>query len=210
MIWKLTCGAEVLIDKEDYDSIEHSGWYLSDEYHGETERKTQYVIHDEFGRLHRYILGLKKGQSPEVIVDHINRNGLDNQRKNLRITNTSTNKKNQSTTKSNQLNFNGVSLEYNRAKDYFRFRVSYNSEIYKQQTKSFSFGKYSSPTEALKAAILFRIEKMKENGYLLDERSTTIENELIQNSGADIEKILGINLKELIVSKVGPSGSKWT
>ena len=46
--------------------------------------------------------------------------------------------------------------------------------------------------------------------YLLDERSTTIENELINNTNSDIEQLLGINLKELIVSKVGSSESKWT
>jgi len=50
----------------------------------------------------------------------------------------------------------------------------------------------------------------KTGWYLLDERSTTIENELINNTNSDIEQLLGINLKELIVSKVGSSESKWT
>ncbi len=51
---------------------------------------------------------------------------------------------------------------------------------------------------------------MKENGYLLDERSTTIEHELVNNINSDIEQLLNINLKELIISKVGSSESKWT
>ncbi len=50
---------------------------------------------------------------------------------------------------------------------------------------------------------------MKENGYLLDERSTTIENELINNVNINIELILNIDLKKLIISKVGSSESKW-
>ena len=48
------------------------------------------------------------------------------------------------------------------------------------------------------------------NGYLLDERSTTIEHELVNNINSDIEQLLNINLKELIISKVGSSESKWT
>jgi hypothetical protein len=210
MIWKLTCGVEVLINEDDYNKIDKTGWYLSDEFHGKDNRKTRYVVHDKYGRLHRYILGINKNEKKNLIVDHIDRNGLNNQRSNLRITDTSTNKKNQSVIKSNQLNFNGVSLEYNKSKDYFRFRVSYSETPCSQKTKSFSFGQFKSPKDALKKAILFRIQKMKENGYLLDERSTTIENELINNTNSDIEQLLGINLKELIVSKVGSSESKWT
>lgn len=168
------------------------------------------MIHDKYGRLHRYILGFNKNEKTNIVVDHIDRNGLNNQKNNLRLINTSINKKNQSTIKSNQLNFNGVSLEYNRSKDYFRFRVSYNETPYIQKTKSFSFGQFQSPKEALKQAVLFRIQKMKENGYLLDERSTTIEHELVNNINSDIEQLLNINLKELIISKVGSSESKWT
>lgn len=210
MIWKLSCGVEVLIDEDDYNRIDKSGWYLSDCFHGKDNRKTRYVIHDKYGRLHRYILGFNKNEKQDVIVDHIDRDGLNNQKDNLRIINTSINKKNQSTIKSNKLNFNGISLEYNKAKDYFRFKVSYNEEKYKQKTKSFSFGQYNSPQEALKQAILYRITKMKENGYLLDERSTTIERELVNNINVDIEQLLNIDLKELITSKVGSSESKWT
>ena len=57
-------------------------------------------------------------------------------------------------------------------------------------------------------AVLFRISKMKEFGYTLDERSTTIEKELA-NPNTDIEKLLNINLKQLILNKIGSSESKW-
>lgn len=49
---------------------------------------------------------------------------------------------------------------------------------------------------------------MKEFGYILDERSTTIEKELA-NPNADIEKLLDINLNQLILDKIGSSESKW-
>ena len=62
MVWKLACGVEVLIDEEDYSKIDKKGWYLSDEFHGKDNRKTRYVIHDKYGRLHRYILGFDKNE----------------------------------------------------------------------------------------------------------------------------------------------------
>ncbi len=210
MTWILSCGAEILIDTEDFNKIDKKGWYLSQgAYDNNNRRKTKYVLHDDYGRLHRHILGLNPNERKDLVVDHIDRNGLNNQKNNLRIVDTSINKKNQSTIKNNQLNFNGISLEYNKKADYFRFKVSYNEIKYKPRTKTFSFGSYDNPQEALKAAILFRIEKMKENGYLLDERSTTIENELINNVNINIEQILNIDLKKLIMSKVGSSESKW-
>lgn len=49
---------------------------------------------------------------------------------------------------------------------------------------------------------------MKKFGYILDERSTTIEKELA-NPNADIEKLLDINLNQLILDKIGSSESKW-
>lgn len=48
---------------------------------------------------------------------------------------------------------------------------------------------------------------MKLNGYMLDERSTTIENGIAE--GLDIEELLNINLNAIIRSKVGSSESKW-
>ena len=59
-------------------------------------------------------------------------------------------------------------------------------------------------------AILYRNNKCKENGYILDERSTTIETELKNNHNIDIEALLDINLKEIIRSRVDSSESKWT
>lgn len=49
----------------------------------------------------------------------------------------------------------------------------------------------------LRDAILFRIEKMKENDYLLDERSTTIEKILLENEEPNMEEILGISFKTI-------------
>ena len=78
--------------------------------------------------------------------------------------------------------------------------LNYSNEKRKTKfgTKSFSLKKYDfNYTQALKDAILFRIEKMKANGYLLDERSTTIEKILRERENPDIEKLLGIKFDEV-------------
>lgn len=205
----MKCGAEVMLDDEDYDKLPKTGWYLTDSYHDKgVLRKTKYAAHDTYGRMHRYILGLTK-EDKNLLVDHIDRNGLNNTKANLRIIDCSTNKRNQDLIRNNQLNFTGINIEYNKEKDYIRFRVSYQIDKRKQKTKTFSLNQYDTPQAAFKAAILYRLKRMRENGYIVDERSTTIEQEIINNPNCDIEKLLGINLYEIILSKVGSNESKW-
>lgn len=60
-IFKMKCSAEVMLDDEDYDKLPKTGWYLSGAYHDNGAlRKTKYAIHDTYGKMHRYILGLTK------------------------------------------------------------------------------------------------------------------------------------------------------
>lgn len=107
--FKLTCGEIVLLDDEDYERLDKKGWYLSP---GKREngdnRKTRYATHDDYGTMHRWILGIT---DPKILVDHIDHNGLNNQKSNLRLVTSSINKKNQAVIKSNKFNFNGISLE---------------------------------------------------------------------------------------------------
>lgn len=75
--FKLACGATVLLDDEDYERIPKTGWYLSEEKRSDNGylRKTRYAVHDVYGRMHRWILGITDSS---ILVDHIDHNGLNN------------------------------------------------------------------------------------------------------------------------------------
>ena len=216
--FQLSCGAIVLLDDEDYERLPKTGWYLSKkEIHNPN---TDYVVHDFYGKMHRWVLGLKQNDCSNLVVDHINQNGLDNRKENLRLVTTSINKRNVSSNTINILNYTGISLEINPKNRSYRFKVSWSEgescickdgkKRSKQKTKSFSFQPFDLNTvqQALKQSILFRNQKCRENDYILDERSTTIERIISENPNIDIEKILGINLHEIISSRVGSSESK--
>lgn len=73
---KLTQGKFALIDDEDYSKVVAHKWFLKK--HG----TVSYAISKTRVRMHRLILGLT---NPKIIIDHRDRNGLNNQRRNLRI-----------------------------------------------------------------------------------------------------------------------------
>lgn len=194
--WILGKGDVVLLDDDDYEKISKAGWYVTNSGNS----RTSYVVHDNFGRLHRYILGIT---DPNIVVDHINRNGLDNRKENLRATNNQINKRNQSVCSNNKFNFNGIKYEKKSGNHSARIRVSwaeydYNKEQKRNKTKSksFSISKYSL-NEALRLAVKTRIEKMREFDYFIDERSEAIERE-VQNINVDMEKLLSIDLSSLV------------
>ena len=86
-------GYTVLIDDEDYDQISQHKWYVYDH----RKLKTVYARRMTLGAiktkkhvsLHREIMGF-----PDCMVDHINGNGLDNRRCNLRLCNPGENSRN--------------------------------------------------------------------------------------------------------------------
>lgn len=197
----LTDNMEVLLDDEDYEIISKMpGWYIHKS--SNLNSRTNYVQHDEYGKLHRYLLGITDSS---IIIDHIDRNGLNCQKNNLRIVNNSINKRNSDTLPNNKFHFNGISYEKGVGNRSGRIKVSYqtnerlasNPKKFQQRNKSFTVSQFKNFNECLRQAILFRLEKMKEYGYLLDERSETIEKEC-QNTNVNLEEILEINFDDII------------
>lgn len=200
----MTCGAQVLLDDEDYDRLPKSGWYLSKkEIHNPN---TDYAQHDIYGKMHRWVLGIKLNEQSSVIVDHINHNGLDNRKENLRLVTTSENKRNITTHyPNNKLHYTGIALEC-CATNRNRIRAKWSEgeptrdkdgkRRAKQKTKSFFFdNNIESCRSAICQVILYRNQKCRENGYILDERSTTIETAILNNPKCKVEELLDFDIQ---------------
>jgi len=102
-------GYVALVDDEDYQRINQFKWCLN------KTRKVRYAhraIKQTTVLMHRFILGLT---DPKVQVDHWDRNGLNNQRSNLRITRTQ-NQHNTGLRKDNASGYKGVYWDEDRQK----------------------------------------------------------------------------------------------
>lgn len=109
-IFTMTCGRQVLLDDEDYERLPKTGWYLSKkELHNPN---TDYAVHDIYGKMHRWVLGIMPNEYQDKVVDHLNHNGLDNRKKNLRLVSTSENKRNITTQyPNNKMHYTGIEYE---------------------------------------------------------------------------------------------------
>lgn len=107
-------GKYTIVSKEDYQELSKYKWYATDKGH----RRTKYArgtLNGKFKHstgMHRVILGVTG--KPHLLVDHINGNGLDNRRENLRIATPSKNASNVSLRRDNTSGYKGVSYRKDR------------------------------------------------------------------------------------------------
>jgi hypothetical protein len=110
----LTNGQTVLIDAEDYEKLNQHIWYL---------KSGRYAATGDRGILmHRMILGDQVKPFPREHIDHINGNGLDNRRSNLRIATPAQNQYNSRRRKDNTSGYKGVCKAGNRFRAYLFHR----------------------------------------------------------------------------------------
>jgi hypothetical protein len=125
---KLTRGKTAIVDDEDLDYLSQFRWHYSgsDKY-GYAE-KTTYLgggrknQKSEHIYLHRFITSAKRDE----IVDHINRNRLDNRKENLRVCEKRQNQVNQEMRKDNKSGFKGVC--WNRFLNKWQVGISYRGK----------------------------------------------------------------------------------
>lgn len=101
----LTRGLFAIIDKDDLPLVSGLNWYA---YNG---RRTMYAVHDDkptrtITRMHRLVARAQDGQH----VDHIDRNGLNNRKSNLRIAPVAHNIANSDLRSNNTSGYKGVVL----------------------------------------------------------------------------------------------------
>jgi hypothetical protein len=75
----LSKGLEAIVDDEDYEWLSAYNWHVIDG--GSGLKYAVRSLHNQKTKMHRLIMDAKKGQT----VDHINGDGLDNRRCNLRF-----------------------------------------------------------------------------------------------------------------------------
>lgn len=124
------------IDKEDFDLVKKDKWTISTD--GYAISSSGEYIHK---RLHRVVMNELDTKN---IIDHINRNKLDNRKSNLRITTDQQNSFNQSKRKNNTSGIIGVSW-WNRDNNWMA-QIKYNY-------KRYFLGYYDNIDDAIKARL---------------------------------------------------------
>ena len=147
---KLTKNKIALVDNEDYESLNKYKWYAS-EVKGVFYAKRN-VLRSNKGQetilMHRVVL-----PSPiELDVDHIDNNGLNNQKSNLRVCTRSQNIMNSSLSNKNKSGYKGVS--------WHKGNNRYMSYI-KLEYKQIHLGSFSDPIDA---ALAYDVAAIKYHG----------------------------------------------
>ena len=137
---QLSKGQLTLVDDEDYEWLSQYKWYLRG-------RSNSYAVRDIYignGKdfhqsMHREIMQVT---DPKIEVDHRNRNGLDNQRSNLRVATRIQNAQNVGPRKGNSSGYKGVGWDKSQRK--WKAGIRSNG-------KSKYLGSYNDPVLAAKA-----------------------------------------------------------
>lgn len=150
----LTHGLFAIVDDGDYEFLSGFRWFADKGGNTFYARRNSAGSNVRKIRMHREIM--RAGSEEEV--DHINGNGLDNRRSNLRICNHSENQRNGKKYKNNTTGYKGVSWHKQHKKYYAKIRVN-NKDIF--------LGLFLNPEDAAraynKAAIIFHGEFAKLN-----------------------------------------------
>lgn len=138
---KLTQGKFALVDDEDFEYLNQFKWFAIKDKNVWYAKKGIYISEDQSMRsiqMGRFLLNPNKKE----IIDHINGNGLDNRRKNLRIVNKSQNSQNRRINRDKK--FKGITKRKDRKNKPFYASITFNK-------KTISLGYFASEIEAAKA-----------------------------------------------------------
>lgn len=139
---RLTNGAIALVDDEDFESLSKFTWHLYEKGYA----RRRWTDKDTGKRIpilmHRQILGLSYGDG--IFTDHIDGNGLNNQRINLRTCTPAENNRNRRVSKNSSTGLKGVFRRPRAKGDRFMAAITHNN-------KSVYLGTFDTPEEAHQA-----------------------------------------------------------
>jgi hypothetical protein len=112
---ELTQNQIAIVDADLFEDLNKYKWYADRDCNTFYARRTYRNKDGKIcrDRMHRVILGI---DDPKLLVDHINGNGLDNRRSNLRIVNQTQNRYNRGANKNTTSKFKGVHWDKSRNK----------------------------------------------------------------------------------------------
>jgi len=118
----LTKGYQAIVDDEDYEKLSQWKWFAhrgKSTFYAERKMRNPLISSQSVIRMHRIIL-----EAPSCLhVDHINGNGLDNRRENIRLCTNAQNAMNQRMSKSSTTLMKGVSWRSSKNKFEAAIRV---------------------------------------------------------------------------------------
>jgi len=130
---ELSRGAVAIVDDVDFEELNQWKWsLLQGKYAHRNAGNGKWV------RMHRYIMRVESGK----VVDHINRNGLDNRRSNLRICTQQQNSLNSSMKKNNRSGYKDI--WWDRGREKWFVQVMFRG-------KKYSVGRFNDLQDALLA-----------------------------------------------------------
>lgn len=127
----LTKGYEAIVDDDDYEWLMKFNWCAKKSQNGVYARTR--ISKLKCIEMHTMLMGIRMG----YMIDHRNRNGLDNRRENLRYCTNAQNLLNRPPQRNNTTGFKGVTF----------FKGGYNAEICVNGTKHY-IGRFQDPISA--------------------------------------------------------------
>lgn len=117
---------DILFDDSDFTLLKKYSWCVTKighNFYTSAYDPNKYKITKKHDRvyMHRLLMGEHKGKH----IDHINHNGLDNRRNNLRIVSPSVNSLNKGVEKANSTGFSCVTKRFNKYKASIRYNKKY-------------------------------------------------------------------------------------
>jgi hypothetical protein len=147
MLIPLTKGKQAVIDRQDFNLISGHKWNFKDRY-AETKIGGKTVL------MHRLIMGVGGVVGKQVVVDHINHDGLDNRRSNLRLVTVMGNSLNRRMNSNSPTGVRGVTVTP------YGFVV-----IVKVGGRNYNFGTYETLEEAKLVSEGVYAERRKWHGF---------------------------------------------